>query len=478
MNKITVKRTAAFLTALLTVGTVASCGSAASSGSGEETTTTVETVVVEDKGEVDAIPDDAEKEIRWLGTYDLNPSKGADKTVEMTLFNNKGGSVVWDQVIDSEKFDKLAAAIMSKKNVPDIFKYEWLAFPCQVVKDMYQPVDEIVDFSDDLWADTKDTADQFELAGKHYVAPISFEPTTFMMYDYDVISNEGLDDPYELYTNGEWNWDNWTDMIATFCSNATSEDQRYGVNGWFNTQIIQQTGKTMINYDKENNQFVSNLGDPDIERAENMLYELGKNGYIYDTWTGNAANTLKGGNVLFYVMGTWAMTGTGGPKEGDDWRIVPMPSDPNTDEKFMSSAMTAYMWVKGSEKKEAVKAWYECCRIAATSDEYKENGKEKFLNANPAWTEEMYQVIQDSSTTEYKQIFDYGYGISGTLSDDNVAEDGSCVTRKLYEYTNKTDDSGKQYTWSELRETYSPTVDSELKAINSAIADYIAKENG
>ena len=150
MNKITVKRTAAFLTALLTVGTVASCGSAASSGSGEETTTTVETVVVEDKGEVDAIPDGAEKEIRWLGTYDLNPSKGADKTVEMTLFNNKGGSVVWDQVIDSEKFDKLAAAIMSKKNVPDIFKYEWLAFPCQVVKDMYQPVDEIVDFSDDL----------------------------------------------------------------------------------------------------------------------------------------------------------------------------------------------------------------------------------------------------------------------------------------------------------------------------------------
>ena len=113
-----------------------------------------------------------------------------------------------------------------------------------------------------------------------------------------------------------------------------------------------------------------------------------------------------------------------------------------------------------------------------TSDEYKENGKEKFLNANPAWTEEMYQVIQDSSTTEYKQIFDYGYGISGTLSDDNVAEDGSCVTRKLYEYTNKTDDSGKQYTWSELRETYSPTVDSALKAINSAIADYIAKENG
>ena len=475
MIKRNIKRTAAFLTAILSVSGAAGCGSSSKTSSGEDVSQ-VETVVVNDTSEIDAIPDGAETEIRWMGTYDLNPAKGKDKSVEMSLFNNKGGTVVWDQVIDSQKFDKLAAAIMSKQNVPDIFKYEWLAFPCQVVKDMYQPVDSIVSFDDPLWADTKETADQFEMAGEHYVAPISFEPTTFMMYDYDLIQSEGLDDPYELYKNGEWNWNNWVDIIDTFCSNATGDDIRYGVNGWFNTQIIQQTGKTMINYDKANNQFTSNLNDPDIERAENMLYDLAKNGYILNEWTGSASATLKGGNVLFYVMGTWAMTGNAGPKDGDDWRIVPMPSDPNTDEKYMSSAMTAYMWVKGSTKKEAVKTWYECCRMAATSDEYKENGNEKFLNANPHWTEEMYQVIVDASSTDYKQIFDYGYGISGTLSDDNSNEDGSCVTRKLYEYTNNTDDSGHRYTWAELRETWGPTVESELKTINAAISSYIASK--
>ncbi|MBQ1536942.1 MAG: ABC transporter substrate-binding protein, partial [Ruminococcus sp.] len=195
MKKITIKRSAAVIVALLSAFAAASCSSANSEK--KTTETSVETVVVEDTNEIEAIPDDAEKEIRWLGTYDLNPSKGQDKTVEMTLFNNKGGSVVWDQVIDSEKFDKLASALMSKKNMPDIFKYEWMAFPCQVVKDMYQPVDEIVDFDSDLWADTKPTAEQFVLDGKHYVAPISFEPTTYMMYDYAVVESEGLDDPYE-----------------------------------------------------------------------------------------------------------------------------------------------------------------------------------------------------------------------------------------------------------------------------------------
>lgn len=467
------KRIAALAIAIASVFSFAGCSS---SSSDKDDSSSVKKVKVKDTDAVDAIPEGAETELRWLGTYDLNPAKGQDKSVEMTLFNNKGGTVVWDQVIDSEKFDKLASAIMSKKNVPDIFKYEWLAFPCQVVKDMYQPVDEIVDFESDMWADTKATADQFVLNGKHYVAPISFEPTTYMMYDYSVVESEGLDDPYETYLDGGWNFDAFTDIVNTFCSGATGEEERYGINGWFNTQMIQQTGKTMVNYDPETNTFVSNLNDPDIERAENMLYELGKNGYIYDTWTGSANNTLKGGTCLFYCMGTWAMTGNAGPKDGDDWRIVPMPSDPNTDEKYMSSAMTAYMWVKGSKKKEAVKAWYECCRIAATDDQYMENGKEKFLNANPGWTEEMYQVILDSRSTEYKQVFDYGYGISGTLSDDNVAEDGSCVTRKLYEYTNKSDEDGHQYTWSELRETYSATVESELKDINAAIQEYISKQ--
>lgn len=464
------KKALALFAAIVSTCAAVGCGG---NGGGDSTASKVETVPVNDTDAIEAIPEGAESELLWMGTYDLNPKEGEDKSVEMTLFNNKGGTVKFNQVIDSEKFDKLAASIMAQKNVPDIFKYEWLAFPCQVVKDMYQPVDSIVDFDSDLWVDTKSAADQFVLNNEHYVAPINFTVGTLMMYDYAVIENEGLDDPYELYLNGEWNWDTWAEMMDTFCSNATSDETRYGINGWFQTQLIQQTGKTMITYDQENNKFVSNINDPDIERAENLLYELGKKGYVDTDWKGTANNALKSGNTLFFCMGTWAMTGSNGPKEGDDWRVVPVPSDPNTEEKYMTSDMLAYMWVKGSKKSEAVKTWYECCRIAVTDETYKENGKQKFLNANPAWSEEMYQVFLDASSTEYKQIFDYGYGISGTLSDDNSNEDGNCVTRKLYEFTNKTDDSGHQYTWSELRETYSATVDSELKAINDAVAEYI-----
>ena len=51
------------------------------------------------------------------------------------------------------------------------------------------------------------------------------------------------------------------------------------------------------------------------------------------------------------------------------------------------------------------------------------------------------------------------------------------ITRKLYEYTNKADDNGKQFSWTELRESYSATVDAELKTINDAVVAFNKKNS-
>ena len=112
-----IKKILALAVALTSV--FAGCGS---TGDSSSKVSTVKKVKVEDTQEIEAIPDDAQKTIRWMGTYDLNPDekKGEDKSVEMTLFNNKGGKVEYTRVTDSEKFDQLASAIMAQQNVPDI----------------------------------------------------------------------------------------------------------------------------------------------------------------------------------------------------------------------------------------------------------------------------------------------------------------------------------------------------------------------
>lgn len=420
---------------------------------------------------IEAIPDNAQKELIWMGTYDLNPEEDSEKSVEMTLFEDKGGSIKWSRVIDYEKYDKLATAITSGKDVPDIFKYEWIAFPSQVITGMYQPIDDIVDFNADIWKDVKPTADQFSLKDKHYVAPISFSVGTLMMYNQDVINNEGLEDPYDLYTKGEWNWDTWYEIMSAYKANASGDEERYGIAArWFAPQLVQQTGKTMVTY--EDGVFKNNLNDPDIERAENLLYTLGKEGLVDLTYYASAKSCFTAGKTLFYNMGTWAMTGNNGPTADDNWKVVPIPPDPQSDGKYMSSDMLAYMWVKGSTAKEAVKCWYECARVATFDEAYQKTAKEKFLADNPGWDEEMYQVKMDASSSEYKQIFDFGYGVSSTLAEDDSKTGTNAPMSALYEDIFKLDENGSQRTWTALKNSYTGTVDSELSKINEKIKKF------
>ena len=411
---------------------VAGCGSSSDSSSkAEDDFSATENVAVADTESIEAIPEGAEKEILYLGEGDLNPTKGSpEKSTELQLFESKGGKIRFQQTSNEDRFDNLAAAITANKDIPDIFKYEWLAFPSQVVKDMYQPIDSIVDFSQPLWSATKDTADQFMLNGKHYVAPLGYSASAMLCYDKDIIDAEGLDDPYELYVNNEWTWKNWEDIMSSYVGNAPADTERYGVNGFFRAHVVQQTGKRLVNYDPATNEFSSNLNDPDIEKAQNFLYNMMKDGLILNGWVGSARDCFNQ-NCLFYAMGEW---------------------------------------VKGSTRSEAVKCWFECVRASKTDPKYEQTNKDKFMENNPNWTDEMYDVKMDVVSDDYLMLFDYAYGISSALGDRKQFDGNQCLVDALYSDASNVDEEGVQSTWTQVREKYSATVDSEIKELNQKIA--------
>ena len=324
------------------------------------------------------------------------------------------------------KYDQLANRLLSN-DPPDIFWFEQkMTFPCYCVKGMFQPVDSIVDFEDDMWKDMKGLADQFTLKDEHYVAPINLNVLSSMVYDKDVMEANTLDDPYELYMDGNWTWDTWYDLMDEYCSNAEGDEIRYGINGWFAPFIFQSTGKTLITYDSEKDEYVSNITDPDFDRASSLLYEVQKNGFYNADWYGSANDAFKK-NVLFYAMGNWAIN----PREGDNWGVVPMPRDPNSDTYYTTIGITAYMWVKGSTKSDAVKCWYECARYANTDPDAMEAGKEKFFVTSPYWTEEMDEMANEEPLSDkYVKVVDPGYGISTLLSNDDAATNATKEDRK------------------------------------------------
>ena len=471
-------KTKTYLAGIMAIGIVmgmAGCGSGDSSSTGSskskaEDFSATDNIKVADAESIEKIPDDAEKTILYLVENDINPTKGnPEKSADLQLFESKGGKIKFIQTTHDERFDKLSLAIQSNKDVPDIFKYEWLAFPYQVVKGMYQPVDDIVDFSQPLWAGAKKSADQFVLDGKHYVAPLGYTASSMLCYDKDIMDSEGFDDPYETYKAGKWTWDAWNDMMMEYVSNASNGEERYGVNGFFRGHIIQQTGKQLVNYDQENNKFVSNLDDPDIAAGEEFLSGLLKNNLILDGWLNGFAKECFSSHCLFYAMGDWAYSGSNGPDKNDHWGIVPMPAYTSNPQKITTSDMTAYMWVNGSKKKEAVKCWFECSRATHTDEKYVQTNKDKFMENNKYWTDDMYDAKMDVISDEYLMFFDNSYGISSMLGDAKHFDGNQCLTDALYGASSTPNEDGKQVTWNQFREKYAPTVQSEIDELNKKI---------
>ena len=394
-----------------------------------------ETVAVPTAEEIEKIPEGAENTLDWCSYYDLNPSSNSEeKYTNVSLFEDK---------------------------------------------ERYQSVDSIVDFDSPLWSDVKDTAEQFSLNGKHYVAPISFGTLVTLTYDLDVIEREGLEDPYDLYQEGKWDWDAFYDIMKQYKDNAEGDEERYGINGWYHPFFFQSTGQTIIKKDTKTGKYINNIKNPDLERAAEFLYKLTKEGLDNPAWIGDASQTFKS-NTLFFAMGPWASTGgPHTPKAGERWGVVPMPRDPNTDVLYTTLDIGAYMWVKGSTKTEAMKCWYECSKLAATANEYKEISKKKFFVDNPNWSQEAYQVTyEDVISDKFTRLIDPGYGISTVLSDDDAATTVSkeAVIAYLYSSVRKFDDSGTQMTWTQLREKYSSTIDSELKKFNASLDEFVKKD--
>lgn len=439
-----------------------------------------EAIAVPTSDQIDAIPDNAEKTLDWCSYYDLNPSSNSEeKYTNVSMFEDKGGKINYINCGGSaNKFNKLSELILAN-TPPDIFPYEQkMTFPIGVIKERYQPVDSIVDFNSPLWSDVKDTAEQFTLNGKHYVAPISFGTLSTLTYDLDVIEREGLEDPYELYQEGKWDWNSFYDVMKQYKDNEKDGEKRYGINGWYHSFIFQSTGQTIISKDPKTGKYINNIKNADLERAAEFLYKLTKEGLDNPSWIGEAEDAFTS-NTLFYAMGPWASTGTHSPKKGMRWGVVPMPRDPNTDVQYTSLDIGAYMWIKGSTKKEAVKCWYECSKLAATSDEYKEISKKKFYVDNPYWSDEAYQVTyEDVISDKFTKLIDPGYGISTLLSDDDAATNVSkeAIIAYLYSSVRKFDESGTQMTWTQLREKYTSTINSELKKFNKSLQDFVKND--
>lgn len=458
-----------------------SCSSKDSS-SGNTTPTTEPRLKEEDDVELDYgdLTEDTTKAentedmtITWLADYDINPTGTNDRSVALAIFEDVyGGKINYVQTTSDDKFTKLASMILSGDQV-DMFPYEWDAVPNGVMKNQYEPLDpyfETLGMDEGLWDDMEDVIDMFEYDGQHYVVPFTVSDPLLITYSRKMMQAEGLEDPYELYEAGEWDWDVFMEMMESFVANANGGAQRYGINGWFGQAIIQSTGHTVINYDGEN--FSNNIDDPEIEKAELLMQDIAQKQLYRNEWIGYFPDDQS---TLFFAMADWALGDSNAKNEGMDLMIVPFPKSPNADDYYLCCNYGARMLIKNSTKGEAVATYLKCERLAATDDSYKEAAKEKALIVNKTAagvvksyiTEEQYDALQ-----EYKDpsvvvpMFDFGYGMGDRMygSGEYTYETRGVMdnlTTALLEGNENVD------SWATLRDAWTGVISEEVDKFNS-----------
>ena len=480
------KMSACLAVVMLFASTAVSCGNSGNSSENSPSSSSEANEHYKESDEYGLDVDESQKEeikgensadisgttITWLADYDLNPTNNNDRSVALSLFEDVyGGKINFVQTSSDEKFSKLATMILSGDEV-DMFPYEWDAVPNGVVKDQYEPLDpyfDIMGMNDGLWDDMQDVIDMFEYDGQHYVVPYTISDPLIITYSRKLMEAEGLDDPYELYEDGKWDWDAFMSMMESFVAGAPDGTTRYGINGWFGQAIVQSTGHTIVNY--ENGKFINNIDDPEIEKAELLMQDIASKHLYYPDWVGNFPDDES---TLFFAMGDWALGASNAKNPDADLMVVPFPKSPDADENYLCCNFRAKMLIKNSKHGEAVATYLKCERMAATDDEYKELAKQKALVVEKTAagivksfvTEEQYDAVRsylDPKNTV--PMFDFGYGMGERMYGDGeytyeTRGVMNNLTTALLEGNEAVD------SWASLRDAWTGVITEEIEKFN------------
>lgn len=419
-------------------------------------------------------PNDSDSmDIVWLADYDLNPSDGSQRSSALAIFEDYyGGKINYVRTTPDNKFTDLEAKIASGERV-DMFPYETQALPYGTVKNLYAPLDpyyDILGMDTELWSDMTGVVNMFAYNNSHYVIPYSVSDPMLITYSRKIIQEEGLSDPYQLYSQGNWDWNTFLDLMNKYIEKAPEDTQRYGICGDFGQAMLTSTGHTVINY--QNGALVNNIADPELEKAGDIMKSLADQNIYRCGWKGYFFPADH--NTLFFAMQDWSL-GVSNAKNSDmDLMVVPFPKDPSANTYYSTCDYNARMLVKNSDRGKAVATYIRCERLAATNQKLRNDAKQQAITPNKTdsgyvrsfVTEEQYNAIQTYLDPSFvTPLFDFGCGMGSRMygPGDYNYETRGVMDNLAYALL---EDRENAPSWAALRDKWNDTINNEITLLN------------
>lgn len=405
--------------------------------------------------------------IKWMAHYDINPGDGNVTPPGLQMFRDTyDGKIEFMQTTWDNRYTDLAKYVMANDS-PDFFPASDMdGFPKGAIKAMFEPVDEYIDLSSDLWTDVKATSDAFTFGGGHYVIPIKSAPNFVCVYNTKTMEDNGYDDPATLYYNNEWTWSKFSSMCLDF---VNADNDVYALDGYWYGQALNDTcGVPLIGL--EDGKLVNNMKDPAVCKVQEMMYELQKNEVVFDrssnNWNtrgdGTTGEGLGSYQTLFIPVGLWGIENSPenvkpfGDVEAGEIMFCPMPRLDDSDTYYVSARVDGYHMVKNAPNPMGVVAYMNCLKVC---DKETAEITEQQLRNDYKWNDKMIEMRNEIyRLVNEHPVYDFQHGVSGELEN---------MMTTVNQYTMVT--GGGAGTWTACVEENSTAVDYLLKEANESM---------
>jgi len=313
-----------------------------------------------------------------------------------------------------EKTGKLAA-MLAAGNPPDVYA-PIDGFPQYAMNEYAQPIDNLINLKDPIWKDVKDAYDATEWIGKHNFVVINKGASDVLWYNKTLFENNGLETPYDLYKNGNWNWDTFRDSAIKLTQDSDGDKviDQWGFSSGPEA-FIATTGNDLVKINGKSGTIENNLKNTDVVRALTFFQEAGPGKFNIIQPDLNAyMNDFQKGKLAMVMGATWGDTVW--------WKdlmakgqcsFVPAPKDPNSKDYYVGGSAELWMIPKGAANPEGAAAFYTELR-KATIDPEVDKIANKSLETR-GWKTQEIEMNNELKKLNYTYSF---FGGVGTLGSD------------------------------------------------------------
>ena len=411
----------------------------------------------------------ANKEIKWLAHYDINPgTNGASKKVELELFERKyGGSIKWYQTTYENRYNDLSTYVLGGEGI-DFYASDTGNLPKGIISGMFQSVDDYIDINSDIWQNTAEAMKAYNFGGKHFMFVTNTRANYYVYYNKETIEANGLDDPWDLYKAGNWNWDTFKGMLEEF---VDEENDQWGIDGyWAENALLLSSGVPAVG--TADGQLVCNLNDPTMEKAMNFQYDLFNAGLVLPAEQFNWAiqpQMMGEGRQLFWIGGYWEAEGD--PSvwthqiAPENLGFVPTPSPAGSD-PYQAATLEGYVLCKGAQNPEGVARFAECTIVAVNDPDSIAISERKIMD-DSKWPQELLDRFNEiNALAKQYPVVDLAAGCSADIASYTTDGGGNVGVRAAFHGTD----------WATMRESIADTIDMLVDEVNTELQAKVAEE--